>query len=125
MANSLSLTTSRSQYLTEATVSSFLTQCLKIGRDSRSSVSVTSVALSTVRQIATLVMDAAVASCAVASSAVAVSSSSSSSSSSGSADTPSSESSISTQRLIIDLTLFCRGLPGEWIKGATLQFKDK
>ena len=124
MANSLSLTTSRSQYLTEATVSSFLTQCLKIGRDSRSSVSVTSVALSTVRQIATLVMDAAVASCAVASSAVAVSSSSSSSSSS-SADTPSSESSISTQRLIIDLTLFCRGLPGEWIKGATLQFKDK
>ena len=123
MANSLSLTTSRSQYLTEATVSSFLTQCLKIGRDSRSSVSVTSVALSTVRQIATLVMDAAVASCAVASSAVAVSSSSSSSSSS--ADTPSSESSISTQRLIIDLTLFCRGLPGEWIKGATLQFKDK
>ena len=118
MANSLSLTTSRSQYLTEATVSSFLTQCLKIGRDSRSSVSVTSVALSTVRQIATLVMDAAVASCAVASSAVGVSSSSS-------ADTPSSESSISTQRLIIDLTLFCRGLPGEWIKGATLQFKDK
>ena len=118
MANSLSLTISRSQYLTEATVSSFLTQCLKIGRDSRSSVSVTSVALNTARQIATLVMDAA-----VASSAAAVSGSSSSGSSS--ADAPSSESSISTQRLITDLTLFCRGLPGEWIKGATLPYKEK
>ena len=102
MANSLSLSASRSQYLTEATVCSFITQCLKMSRDSRSSISVSSTALSTARQISTLIMDATAVSLA---------------NSSSNLNSTSSESSISAQRLIIDLALFSRGLPGEWIKG--------
>ena len=96
MANSLSSTGSRSEFLTEATVCSFITQCLKMSRDSRSSVSVSSTALSTARQIATLVMNAAATS---------------------SPCPGSSESSLSAQKLVRDLTLFSRGLPGDWIKG--------
>jgi hypothetical protein len=98
MANSLSTTVVRSQYLTEATVGSFIAQCLKISRDSRISVSVSSTALNTARQIVTLVMDAAAATIQSDSSA-------------------SSESSQSAQRLVRDISLFSRGLPGEMIKG--------
>ena len=96
MANSLSSTGSRSEFLTEATVCSFISQCFKMSRDSRSSVSVSSTALSTARQIATLVMNAAATS---------------------SPCPGSSESSLSAQKLVRDLTLFSRGLPGDWIKG--------
>lgn len=98
MANSLSTTVVRSQYLTEATVGSFIAQCLKISRDSRISVSVSSTALNTARQIVTLVMDAAAATIQSDSSA-------------------SSESSQSAQRLVRDISLFSRGLPGEMVKG--------
>jgi hypothetical protein len=101
MANSLSNTTVRSQYLTEATVGSFIAQCLKISRDIRVSVSVSSTALNTARQIVTLVMDAAAATIQSDSSA-------------------SSESSLSAQMLVRDLSLFSRGLPGELIKGTGL-----
>jgi hypothetical protein len=61
LANSLSVSVNAAsaQYLTEATVSSFLSLCFKMSKDSRSSISVTSTALSTARQIVTIVMDAA------------------------------------------------------------------
>ena len=104
-------------------MSSFISQCLKMSRDSRSSVSVSSVALNTARQIATLVMDAAVASSSTTVSnrndinSISGNGNNSSSSSSSGSSAHSSESSISAQRLITDLALFCRGLPGEWIKG--------
>lgn len=98
MANSLSTTVVRSQYLTEATVGSFIAQCLKISRDSRISVSVSTTALNTARQIVTLVMDAAAATIQADSSA-------------------GSESSLSAQMLVRDLSLFSRGLTGELIKG--------
>lgn len=103
MANSLSTTVVRSQYLTEATVGSFIAQCLKISRDSRISVSVSSTALNTARQIVTLVMDAAAATIQSDSSA-------------------SSESSQSAQRLVRDISLFSRGLPGEMIKGVDFTY---
>lgn len=110
MANSLSTSASKAQYLSEATVSSFISQCLKMSRDSRSSVSVALTALSATRQIVTLVMDASASS-------ITSSSSDSNSAVSGSSGAYSSESTLSAQRLIRDLTLFSRGLPGEWIKG--------
>ena len=134
MANSLSLTASRSQYLTEATVCSFITQCLKMSRDSRSSVSVSSTALGTARQITTLIIDATATSLSLGTLSTTTNNNSSSSSSGSGSNSVSgasggqihqSEASISAQRLINDLALFSRGLPGEWIKGTVYKICRK
>lgn len=101
LANSLSVNAASAQYLTEATVGSFLNLCFKMSKDSRSNISVTGTALSTARQIITIVMDAATA--GYESSIDDTSSSSS--------------SSLSAQLLVRDLCFFCRAMPGEWIKG--------
>ena len=132
MANSLSLTASRSQYLTEATVCSFITQCLKMSRDSRSSVSVSSTALGTARQITTLIIDATATSLSLGTLSTTTNNNSSSSGSSSNSVSGASggqihqsEASISAQRLINDLALFSRGLPGEWIKGTVYKICRK
>ena len=115
LANSLSITKMSASFLTDATVCAFLTLSLKLARDSRGGVSVSSTSLSTTRQIISLVMDAArdshTGSFGKEDRLMLLSKTTSD-------DVITGSGSVQSALLIIkDFGLFSRGLPGEWIKG--------
>jgi hypothetical protein len=123
LANSLSADVYASQYLTTENVCSMMTLALLLCGGDTSSMSVSSTAFATVRQLVALVMDAA-------GETLLSGTSTSTSHSLQQSDAPvtASDSKSTTyhenlpkcaQLLVYDLTLFLRGVTGEWIRGAS------
>ena len=127
LVNSLSKSAASAQHLTEATVCSFLTLSLQLcdGRSSPS-LSVSSTALATARQVLAIVMDGAYT---VFFGPKQTNVSNNSTSTFCNVDvevvvpTPAQINTSFTQSsllLIRDISLFMRSLPGEWLKGVTI-----
>ncbi len=127
LVNSLSKSAASAQHLTEATVCSFLTLSLQLcdGRSSPS-LSVSSTALATARQVLAIVMDGAYT---VFFGPKQTNVSNNSISTFCNVDveiivpTPAQINTSFTQSsllLIRDISLFMRSLPGEWLKGVTI-----
>ena len=113
LANSLSQNATTSQYLTEATISSFLTLALQLC-DGRSSVSVSSTAFATVRQIIAIVMEGT---CGAFRNVEADDSSSNPATSVTSPEKVSENFANSAQNLIKEMSLFIVSKQGEWMRG--------
>lgn len=118
LANSLSQNATTSQYLTEATICSFLTLALQLSDGRNSTISVSSTAFATARQIIAIVMEGA---CGAFRNLEEVVGEDQSPYSSATPEKITENFCNSAQNLLKDITLFIQGKPGEMMRGMVVQ----
>eukprot|EP00602_Paraphysomonas_sp_CaronLab_P007358 CAMPEP_0185034758 /NCGR_PEP_ID=MMETSP1103-20130426/24887_1 /TAXON_ID=36769 /ORGANISM="Paraphysomonas bandaiensis, Strain Caron Lab Isolate" /LENGTH=2224 /DNA_ID=CAMNT_0027571539 /DNA_START=141 /DNA_END=6815 /DNA_ORIENTATION=+ len=119
LANSLSVDIFASQYLTVENVCGMITLALQLCGNDMTSVSVSSTAFATVRQLVALIMDATSESVSV-DQMKQVGSHASRTTSPASTRTSQDSLPSCAELLVTDLALFLRGKMGEWIKGVSV-----
>lgn len=122
LANSLAQNPESAQYLTESVFCGFLTLALQLcdSGSKSNTLSVSSTALGTARQIIAFVMDGAKALFATTGTGSGSTPGSASNSTEVNVDQASSKYSLTAIMLVREMCLFIQGLPGEWIRGVSI-----